>query len=109
MKFYVKPSENKDAQRVEPYSIRPYESTLEHAFEIHIFVTKAQFDAIVGRDLEINLRPVQTREERLREARLHSIRQLLLVYYEASTLSDLPDEMAKLIERVDAEFAKENT
>ena len=69
---------------------------------ITIDVTNQEVAALKGRAIEVSIAPVQTREERLREARLEALRANPLVH-----VTGIGAVLAT-IERVDDEFAKEN-
>lgn len=70
---------------------------------VTVSLTQEQYEAIKDRQLDVTLEPVQTREERLREARLRAFEARNQGMLRALTAL----EAVEIIERVDAEFAKE--
>lgn len=76
----------------------------EPAFiRLSLRLSEEQYRAVIDRgQLEVTIAPIQTREERLREARLEALNA------EMNIALRYPMEILAIIERVDAAFAKEN-
>jgi hypothetical protein len=79
-------------------------SQIAGSIRVTLELTMDQYNAIKDRDLDITIEPVQTREERLREARIAGLKE----FWRTTSMSGSYDEskIIAVIERVDAEFAK---
>ena len=79
----------------------------ERATTLTIYLTEEQAKALRDRDVRVTFEPVQTREERLREARLNALESGQTSFAPFGNQGAI-HAILDVIERVDAEFAKEN-
>lgn len=85
------------------YSVHP-----EQAIVLTIYLSAETLEKLGGRDIDVSIEPIQTREERLREARAEALRRCKELESLDCPDSEVIGAVLHTIERVDAEFAKEN-